>query len=86
MRQSYYLRQRKNGGSFHVIFFDPLTGNQIDRSTGTNDEKRANAVAQDWLANGLPGKTPTNTIARKTSCFFPRKQYIRPLEKSEKES
>jgi hypothetical protein len=61
MRQSYYLRQRKNGGTFHVIFFDPLTGKQIDRSTGTNDEKRANAVAQDWLANGLPGKTPTNT-------------------------
>ena len=66
MRQSYYLRQRKIEGSFHVIFFDPLTGKQIDRTTGTNDEKRANAVAQDWLANGLPDKPPTNIIARKT--------------------
>jgi len=66
MRQSYYLRQRKNGGSFHVIFFAPLTGKQINRSTGTNDEKRADAVAQAWLVNGLPGKPSNKNIARKT--------------------
>ena len=66
MRQSYYLRQRKIGGSFHVIFFDPLTGRQIDRSTGTSDEKKANAVAQGWLANGLPDSPQTNNITKKT--------------------
>jgi hypothetical protein len=64
MRQSYYLRQRKIGGSIHVIFVDPLTGQQTDRSTGTNDEKKAHAIAQGWLANGLPDKPHTSSLLR----------------------
>ena len=64
MRQSYYLRQRKIGGSIHVIFIDPITGQQTDRTTGTNDEKRAHAIAQSWLANGLPDKPRASTVAR----------------------
>ena len=40
MRQQYYLRQRANGGIYHVIFVDPISNKQIDRTTGTNDEKK----------------------------------------------
>jgi len=34
MRQQYYLRQKVEGGSFHVIFIAPLTGKQTDRTAG----------------------------------------------------
>jgi integrase len=66
MRQGYYFRQRKKGGAIHVIFLDPQTGKQIDRTTGTNDEKKAHAIAQSWLAEGLPGKPQKNNIAKST--------------------
>jgi len=88
MRQQYYLRQRVHGGIFHVIFIDQLTGKQTDRTTGTNDEKRANAIAQEWIANGLPEKPRTSTIA-KTITFcdylfqfwdFDTSMYFRELE------
>jgi len=93
MRQSYYLRQRKIGGSIHVIFIDPLTGQQTDRSTGTNDEKKANAIAQGWLANGLPDKPHTSSVAKTTTfCDFLHKfwdfdtsGYFRELETMGKE-
>ena len=65
MRQSYYLRQRKSGGSIHIIFIDPLTNRQIDRTTDTIDEKKAHAIAQSWLSNGLPDKPRTNNTANK---------------------
>ena len=71
MRQSYYLRQRKPGGSIHAIFIDPMTGKQTDRTTGTNDEKKAHAIAQGWLANGLPDKPSASTVAKTTTfCDF----------------
>jgi hypothetical protein len=66
MRQGYYLRQRKNDGCFHVIFVDPATGKQTDRTSGTNDEKKANAIAQGWLSNGVPDKPKVNNVAKQT--------------------
>jgi hypothetical protein len=88
MRQQYYLRQRVHGGTFHVIFIDQLTGKQTNRSTGTNDEKTANALAQEWLANGLPEKPCTSNFS-KTITFcdyliqfsdFNTSDYFRELE------
>jgi len=88
MRQQYYLRQRVHGGIFHVIFIDQLTGKQTDRTTGTNDEKMANALAQEWLANGLPEKPRTSNFS-KTITFcdylvqfwdFNSSDYFRELE------
>ena len=60
-----YFRQRKKGGVIRVIFFDYQTGKQIDRTTGTNDEKKAYEIAQSWLADGLPGKLQKNHLAGK---------------------
>jgi len=54
MRQSFYLRQRKSDGLFSVIFIDPVTDKRTERATGTNDEKKATAIAQGWLSGGLP--------------------------------
>jgi len=93
MRQSYYLRQRKINGSIHAIFIDPLTGKQTDRTTGTNDEKKAHAIAQGWLANGLPDKPHTSSVAKTTTfCDFLHKfwdfntsGYFRELETMGKE-
>jgi len=88
MRQQYYLRQRVRGGSFHVIFIDPLTDKQTDRTAGTNDEKKANAIAQEWLAKGIPEKPKTSNVA-KTTVFcdylfqfwdFKTSDYFRELE------
>jgi len=67
MRQSFYLRQRKSDGSFSVIFIDPITEKRTERATGTNDEKKATAIAQGWLANGLPDNPTANKIAKTTS-------------------
>jgi len=88
MRQQYYLRQRANGGIYHVIFVDPISNKQIDRTTGTNDEKKANAIAQEWIANGLPEKPRTSTIAKTTTFCdylvqfwdFEKSMYFRELE------
>jgi len=66
MRQQYYLRQRVKGGNFHVIFIDPVTELQTERSSGSSDEKKASAIAQQWLANGIPGKAPNSALDRKT--------------------
>jgi integrase len=93
MRQGYYLRQRKNGGSFHVIFVDPITGKQTDRTSGTNDEKRANAIAQGWLSNGVPDKPKVNNVAKQMLfCDYPHQfwdfvtsDYFRELETMGKE-
>ena len=88
MRQQFYLRQRVRGGSFHVIFIDTLTGKQTDRTTGTSDEKKANAIAQEWLANGLPERPLISNVA-KTTVFcdylkqfwdFKTSSYFRELE------
>jgi hypothetical protein len=88
MRQRYYLRQRVQGGSFHVIFIDPFTGKQTDRTTGTNDEKKAPSIAQEWLANGPPEKPRASSYA-KTTAFcdylhqfwdFETSDYFRELE------
>jgi len=88
MRQQYYLRQRVRGGSFHVFFIDPFTGKQKDRTAGTSDEKRANAIAQEWLAKDLPQKPQTSNVAR-TIVFcnyliqfwdFDTSDYFRELE------
>ena len=71
MRQGYYLRQRKADGLFSAIFIDPLTNKRTERVTGTNDEKKAHAIAQGFLANGLPESPSVNTIARTTTfCDF----------------
>jgi integrase len=66
MRQSYYLRQRKASGLFSVIFIDPLSGKRTERATGTNDEKKAHALAQSWLAGGLPENPKIDNTAKTT--------------------
>jgi integrase len=66
MRLQFYLRQRKHGGNFHAVFVDPLTGKQTGRTTGTNDEKRAVATAQEWLANGLPDRPRVSSTSKTT--------------------
>jgi len=86
MRQQYYLRLRH--GIYHVLFTDQLTSKQIDRTTGTSDEKRANAIAQEWIVNGLPEKPRTSTIAKTTTFCdylvqfwdFEKSMYFRELE------
>ncbi|MDR0313054.1 MAG: site-specific integrase [Treponema sp.] len=93
MRQGYYLRQRKNGGSFHIVFVDPITGKQTHRTTETNDEKKANAIAQGWLLNGLPDKPKANNIAKQTAFCdylhqfwdFETSEYFREVETMGKE-
>jgi len=88
MRQQYYLRQRVKDGSFHAVFVDPLTGKQTDRTTGSNDEKKANAIAQEWLAKGLPEKPKTSITTKKTGFCdyliqfwdFEKSDYFRELE------
>jgi integrase len=93
MRQKFYLRQRVINGNFHAIFVDELSGKQIDKTTGTNDEKRANAIAQEWLTNGLPEKPCTSNMS-KTTLFcdylvqfwdFEKSDYFRELETMGKE-
>ena len=93
MRQSFYLRQRKSDGLFSVIFIDPLTEKRTERATGTNDEKKANAIAQGWLANGLPENPTVNKIAKTTSFCdylnqfwdFEKSEYFREQETMGKE-
>ena len=71
MRQGYYLRQRKADGLISIIFIDPITWKRTERATGTTDEKKAHAIAQGWLANGLPESPKVNNIARTmTFCDF----------------
>ena len=93
MRQGYYLRQRKADGLFSVIIIDPITWKRTERATGTNDEKKAHAIAQGWLANGLPESPSVNTIARTTTFCdylysfwdFDTSEYFRELETMGKE-
>ncbi|WP_461252368.1 hypothetical protein, partial [Treponema sp. R8-4-B8] len=60
---------------------------------GTNDEKKAHAIAQSWLANGLPENPNKNNIA-KTTAFcdylcgfwdFDTSEYFREQETMGKE-
>ena len=67
MRQSFYLRQKKSNGLFSAIFIDPVTEIRTERATGTNDEKKATAIAQGWLANGFPDNPVKNNIAKTTT-------------------
>ena len=67
MRQQFYLRQRNINGNFHAVFVDPITGKHTDRTTGTNDEKKATVTAQYWLINGIPDKPSAPKIAKTTS-------------------
>ncbi|MFP3088956.1 hypothetical protein LQZ21_01360 [Treponema sp. TIM-1] len=42
------------------------------RYTGTNDEKKADTIAQEWLLNGLPESPRSAKIARTTGlCSYP---------------
>jgi len=93
MRQSYYLRQRKIGGTIYVTFIDPQTQRQIVRTTGTDNEKKANAIAQNWLANGLPDKPRSNNKLKNIPFCdylhqfwdFQKSDYFRELETMGKE-
>ena len=93
MRLQYYLRQRKQGGSFHAVFVDPITGKQANKTTGTSDEKKAAAIAQEWLANGLPGKPRLSNVSKATAFCdylhqfwdFETSGYFRELETMGKE-
>jgi integrase len=72
MRQSYYLEPRGKKGIFHAIFEDQETGRPFTRTTGTNNERDANTIAQQWLANGFPDNPRLSSgIDRKmTFCDF----------------
>jgi hypothetical protein len=71
MRQSYYLEARGKKGIYHAIFEDPETGKPFTRTTKTNNEREAHAVAQKWLANGVPNDTRLSCSDRKmTLCDF----------------
>jgi len=93
VRQSFYLRQKKSDGLFSVIFVDPLTEKRTERATGTNDEKKATAIAQGWLSNGLPDNPTMSKIARTTSFCdylcqfwdFEKSEYFREQETMGKE-
>jgi len=78
---------------FSVIFIDPHTEKHTERSTGTKDEKKANAIAQGWLVNCLPDNPSINKIAKTTSFCdflymfwdFETSEYFREQETMEKE-
>jgi hypothetical protein len=64
----YYLRQRNPGDNFQFILMDQVARKQIaTRSTGTSDEKKAEAIAHEWLLNGLPESPRSARIARTTT-------------------
>jgi integrase len=47
---------------------DTITKKQdFTRCTGTSDKKQADSIAQEWLVNGVPGKSASSNIDRKIS-------------------
>jgi len=51
----YYLRQRSENGKWYAIIMNPATKKpDFSRCTGTNDEKQAHSIAQEWMVNGPP--------------------------------
>ena len=51
----YYLRQRSENGNWYAIIMNLTTKKpDFSRCTGTNDEKQANSIAQDWMVNEPP--------------------------------
>ena len=90
----YYLRQRSKSGNWYAIFMNTVTKKQdFTRCTGTADKKQADSIAQEWLANGTPGK-PQAGIDRKTLFCdylhnfwdFDTSEYFRELETMGKSS
>lgn len=68
-RRQYYVIPRKPSGIYYFIRTDPVTNETMDfRSTGTRDEKKAEAIAQEWLINGTPDK-PKKTAYSRTVTF-----------------
>jgi integrase len=63
----YYLYRRKQSKAWYVLFVDPETGkHEKRRSTETSDKRQAEAIAQEWLANGLPDDLSAIKTAKKT--------------------
>jgi hypothetical protein len=63
--ESRFCFHSGNRGIFHAIFIDPNTGKTFSRTTRTNDERTANAIAQKWLVEGFPDEPQPSTALRK---------------------
>ncbi|MDR1099161.1 MAG: hypothetical protein LBL28_01635, partial [Treponema sp.] len=64
----FYLYRRKESPLWYVLFMDAQTGQHLKRrSTKTSDKRQAEAIAQDWLANGLPDEDAGDKPQRKMS-------------------
>ncbi|AEF82212.1 tyrosine-type recombinase/integrase [Leadbettera azotonutricia] len=91
----YYLRRRKPGGNWSAIFMDTDTSQQEKtRTTRTPDEKKADAIAQEWLANGLPDDEPPISKTARSMSFcdfltgfwdFDTSEYFKELQTMGKE-
>jgi integrase len=66
-QKKFYIEPRKPSGIYYYIVLDPVSRKTITyRSTGTTDERQANAIGMDWWTNGIPGKTSSTGMDRKT--------------------
>jgi len=69
----YYLRQRSKSGKWYATIMNTITRKpELFRCTGTNDKNQAEAIAQDWLINGLPdsNKVSKDTRQLRSMNFF----------------
>jgi len=88
-QKKFYIEPRKPSGIYYYIIRDPISRKTITyRSTGTTDKRQADAIGMDWWTNGIPGKTSSTGINRK-SLFcdylfqfwnFSTSDYFRELE------
>jgi len=66
-QKKFYLEARKPSGIYYYMVRDPVSRKTLAyKSTGTTDIKQAEAIAMEWWADGIPGKTPNAGVDRKT--------------------
>lgn len=66
-QKKFYLVARKPTGIYYYVVHDPVSRRNLAyKSTGTTDIKQAESLAMEWWADGIPGKTPSAGVDRKT--------------------
>jgi len=65
-QRKFYIEARKPSGIYYYIVRDPVSRKTVVyKSTGTTDEKQAEAIGMEWWTNGIEGKAQSG-IDRKT--------------------
>jgi hypothetical protein len=66
-QRKFYLEPRKPNGIYYYIVRNPVSRKTTAyKSTGTTDERQAEAIGLEWWTNGIPGKSKGSGIDRKT--------------------